>query len=177
VNREGEGAPTVVDTFSTARLRAERVTAEHAGYLARFDRDPEVMAWLGGVRTAEESAEWLRKNLEHWEANGFGQWMFRDSTNQLVGRGGLRWIDPSVGEEIVEVGYAFQRSAWGAGLATEATTGVIAVARDRYGMQQLGAITLETNTASIRVLTKCGFVYERQVMHPAGAHRFFRLRL
>jgi RimJ/RimL family protein N-acetyltransferase len=65
----------------------------------------------------------------------------------------------------------------GAGLATEATTDVIEVARHRYGMQQLGAITLDTNTASIRVLTKCGFVYERQVMHPAGAHRFFRLRL
>jgi hypothetical protein len=27
------------------------------------------------------------------------------------------------------------------------------------------------------VLTKCGFVYEREVTHPAGAHRFFRLTL
>ena len=153
------------------------MTRDHAEYLAEMNRDPEVMATLGGVRTPEESAEFLRRNLEHWDHNGFGQWMFRDVTGQLVGRGGLRWIDPSVGEEIVEVGYAFQRSAWGMGLATEATTGVIEIARDRYGMEQLGAITLVTNTGSIRVLTKCGFTFEREVMHPAGLHRFFRLTL
>jgi ribosomal-protein-alanine N-acetyltransferase len=153
------------------------MTRDHADFLAAMNRDPDVMATLGGVRSAEESAEFLSKNLEHWDRNGFGQWMFRDASGQLVGRGGLRWIDPSVGEEIVEVGYAFRRSAWGVGYATEATTAVIGIARDHYGMQQLGAITLVTNTASMRVLTKCGFTLEREVVHPAGLHHFFRLML
>ena len=167
-----------VTTFSTERLRAERLTSAHAEYLAALDRDPDVTAWLGGLRTPEESAEWLARNLAHWDDNGFGPWMLRDATTgQLVGRVALRWIDPSVGEEIVEVGYALQRSAWGAGLATEAARGVITVARDRYGMAQLGAITLDHNRASIRVIEKCGFRFERLVDHPAGVHRFFRLVL
>ena len=146
VNSGANDEAITVPTFSTPRLRAECMTRDHAEYLAEMNRDPEVMATLGGVRTPEESAEFLRRNLEHWDHNGF-----------------------------VEVGYAFQRSAWGMGLATEATTGVIEIARDRYGMEQLGAITLVTNTGSIRVLTKCGFTFEREVMHPAGLHRFFRL--
>jgi [ribosomal protein S5]-alanine N-acetyltransferase len=177
VNSDRDDDAITVAMFSTPRLHAERMTRDHADYLAEMNRDPEVMATLGGVRTPEASAEFLRRNLEHWDHNGFGQWMFRDATDQLVGRGGLRWIDPSVGEQIVEVGYAFQRSAWGMGYATEATIAVIEVARNRYGMQQLGAIALDTNTASIRVLTKCGFTFEREVMHPAGPHRFFRLTL
>jgi ribosomal-protein-alanine N-acetyltransferase len=166
-----------VEAFATERLRAERLTNAHGAYLAALDRDPEVMAWLGGVRTPEESAEWLRRNLAHWDDNAFGPWMLRDESGQLVGRVALRWIDPSVGEEIVEVGYALQRSAWGAGLATEAAQGVIGVARERYGMPQLGAITLDHNRASIGVIEKCGFRLERLVEHPAGLHRFFRLVL
>jgi ribosomal-protein-alanine N-acetyltransferase len=166
-----------VDTWSTTRLHAERLTRDHADYLGALDRDPEVMAWLGGVRTAEESAEWLRRNLACWDDNGFGHWLLRDTTGRLIGRAGLRGIDASVGEEIIEVGYALQRSAWGAGLATEAATGVIDLARGEYGMDQLGAITLDHNAASIRVLTKCGFRFERHVRHPTGLHRFFRLVL
>ena len=151
------------------------MTAAHADYLAQLHNDPEVMAMIGGIRSADESAAWLASNLEHWDQNGFGQWMFRDETSQLVGRGGLRWIDPCVGEQIVEIGYVLQRSAWGAGLATEAATAIAAVARDDYRLRELGAITLEGNDASARVLTKSGFVFQRRVMHPRGPHRYFRL--
>jgi [ribosomal protein S5]-alanine N-acetyltransferase len=175
VHVEWQAEAGVVTTFSTSRLRAERMTIEHEQYLAGLHRDPEVMALIGGIRDAAQSAVWLQQNLAHWADNGFGQWMLRDESDELVGRGGLRWIDPCVGEQIVEVGYVLQRSAWGAGLATEATTAIIDVAFDYYAMPQLGGITLEGNDASTRVLEKCGFVFERWVMHPVGRHRFLRL--
>lgn len=113
---------SVATAFRTARLRAEQMTVDHAEYLVALHSDPEVMAMIGGTRSEEESAVWLRRNVEHWMDHGFGQWMLRDASGELVGRGGLRWIDPSVGEQIVEVGYVLQRSAWGTGLATEATS-------------------------------------------------------
>lgn len=166
-----------ISAFTTRRLRAERMTAEHAAYLAELHLDPEVMRMIGGVRDAHGSAAWLERNLAHWDDDGFGQWMLRDETNQLIGRGGLRWIDPCVHERIVEVGYVLQRSAWGIGLATEATAAIVHIARDVYRLPQVGAITLEGNDASSRVLTKCGFVYERTVTHDIGPHRFFRLVL
>ena len=164
-----------VTSFATERLRAERMTAAHANYLAELHLDAEVMANIGGVRDAAHSAEWLDRNLAHWREHRFGQWMFRDADDHLVGRGGLRWIDPCVNERIVEVGYVFQRSAWGAGLATEATVAIVTIASEHYGLTQLGAITAEGNDASSRVLTKCGFEFERVVQHDLGPHRFFRL--
>ncbi len=167
----------MIDTFTTARLRAERMTGEHLEYLAALHRDPEVAKFIGGVRTTAETEVWLQRNLAHWTDNGFGQWMLRDEANQLVGRAGLRWIDPSVGEQIVEIGYTFQRSAWGLGYATEAATAVIDLARDHYAMDQLGALTMLGNDASEHVLTKCGFRYERRFEHPAGTGRFYRLTL
>lgn len=44
-----------------------------------------------------------------------------------------------------------------------------------YELDQLGAITLQGNDASTKVLTKCGFVFERWVDHPVGPHKFLRL--
>ena len=164
-------------TFSTARLRAEVMTRDHAPYLARLHRDEDVMTLVGGVRTDDQSAVWLDRNLAHWADNGFGQWMFRTAGGDLVGRGGLRWIDECVGEQVVEVGYVFDRSAWGRGLATEAAAAIVEVARDRYSLDRLGAITQDGNDASCRVLEKCGFSFVRWVDHPIGPHRFFDLRL
>lgn len=169
--RDASGA---VSTFRTARLHAERMDERHADYLAALHRDELVMALIGGVRSAAESAAWLERNLEHWSEHGFGQWMFRDATGQPVGRGGLRWIDRCVGEELVEVGYVFQRSAWGIGLATEAVLSMVEVSVDAYDFQQLGAITRRGNDASTRVLLKSGFTFERWVDHEIGPHRFLR---
>jgi ribosomal-protein-alanine N-acetyltransferase len=99
-----------VTTFSTPRLRAERLCEGHAAYLADLHTDTDVMAKIGGIRNAEQSETWLRKNLECWEVNGFGQWMLRDLAGELVGRGGLRWIDPCVGERVVELGCVLQHT-------------------------------------------------------------------
>lgn len=164
-------------TFSTARLRAEVMARHHADYLASLDHDEDVMALVGGVRTDEQSAAWLERNLAHWAENGFGQWMFRTIGGDLVGRGGLRWIDECVGERLVEVGYVFERSAWGRGFATEATAAIVEVARDCYSMERLGGIALDGNNASNRVLEKCGFLFVRWVDHPVGPHRLFTLDL
>ena len=153
------------------------MTEQHAEYLAALHADPEVMAMIGGIRTDEQSTVWLGHNLDHWAKNGFGQWMLRDTTGQLIGRAGLRWIDPSVGERIVEVGYVLQRSAWGYGLATEATAAIVAIARDRYLLAELGAIVLKGNDRSTHVLKRCGFVFERWIAHPVGPHQFFHMTL
>ncbi|MGI9604196.1 MAG: GNAT family N-acetyltransferase, partial [Acidimicrobiales bacterium] len=93
------------------------------------------------------------------------------------GRGGLRWIDDCVGERLVEVGYIFERAAWGQGHATEVTGVFVTLAENHYGLEQLGAITLIGNDASTRVLEKNGFVFERWVHPELGPHKFLRRRL
>ena len=56
-------------------------------------------------------------------------------------------------------GYVFAKDAWGKGYATEAVRGVIEVARG-IGVVRLYALCHPDNSASRRVLEKCGFARE-----------------
>jgi RimJ/RimL family protein N-acetyltransferase len=60
-----------------------------------------------------------------------------------------------------EVGYLLASRHHGRGLATEALAAVIAEAADRRHFPSLVGIVDEPNVASIRVLEKCGFAFER----------------
>ena len=67
---------TSFDHFTTERLIADRLREPHLDDLLRMDRDPRVMKTLGGLRTEDESREYLRRNLDHWEEYGVGQLAF-----------------------------------------------------------------------------------------------------
>jgi len=60
-----------------------------------------------------------------------------------------------------EVGYAVARSHWGKGLATESLSAVIETAFAGRPLNRLQATVDPENTASIRVLEKAGFAFER----------------
>jgi RimJ/RimL family protein N-acetyltransferase len=60
-----------------------------------------------------------------------------------------------------EVGYLLASRHHGRGLATEALAAVVADATGRHRIPVLVAIVDEPNVASIRVLEKCGFAFER----------------
>ncbi len=61
-----------------------------------------------------------------------------------------------------EVGYMLASRHHGRGLATEAVRAVLGDATRRLGIAVLVAIVDEPNVASIRVLEKCGFAFERR---------------
>ena len=115
---------------SSSAIRTRRLVAFPLSRLDRdevrqMDRDPQIMATLGGVRSEEESERWLRENLEHWERHGFGIWVFRDATSgQIAGRAGLRRVEVE-GVSEVELGYVLASAFWGQGLATEMSRAIL----------------------------------------------------
>jgi ribosomal-protein-alanine N-acetyltransferase len=52
-------------TFRTDRLIAERLRVEDLDELSRMHQDPRVMATLGGLRSDEQTQQFLRDNLRH----------------------------------------------------------------------------------------------------------------
>ena len=66
-----------MDSFQTARLRAERLLPLHLPDLLAMHEDPRQMATLGGVRDYVWTMAYLERNLAHWDAHGFGLWMLR----------------------------------------------------------------------------------------------------
>lgn len=163
-------------SFSTARLRAERLRAEHLPDLLRMHRDPVQMAMLGGVQSAEQTADYLARNLRHWADHGFGVWILRCArSDRVAGRAILRHLLLE-GRDEVEVGYSLWPELWGRGLATEIARECLRLGRQVLGLPSIVAITLPENARSRRVMIKIGMVYERDVLHAGLQHVLYRTR-
>lgn len=164
-----------LDTFSTARLLAERLTTSHFPDLRQMDQNEPFMANLGGVRDEAGTRAYLERNVAHWLEHGFGLWMLREGeSGAVIGRAVLRHLDVDEVDE-VEVGYGFFPEFWGRGLATEVAQACVGIGLQRLGLGSVVAITLPTNVASRRVMEKAGLRYEREISHEGIAHLLFRV--
>jgi RimJ/RimL family protein N-acetyltransferase len=166
---------TPLDELQTPRLLLQRMGANDLDDLTRMHLDPRVMATMGGIRLPEATADWLARQIGHWESCGFGLWMARDrASGQFAGRGGLHHIEIDDTDEI-EVGYCFRDEFWGRGLATELARESIRVAFEVLRLPTIVCFTLPTNLASQRVMQKAGFRYERDIVYKDLPHVFYRL--
>jgi RimJ/RimL family protein N-acetyltransferase len=151
------------DAFTTARLRAERLTAADWPELHRMHQDPVAMEHLGGVRDAAWTTAYLARNLEHWDRHGFGLWILREPPlDEPVGRAVLRHLVVDDADE-VEVGYGFYQAHWGKGLASEITRACLRLGYQRLQLTALVAVTSPANLASQHVLHKAGLIFDRFV--------------
>lgn len=165
-----------LDEILTPHLLLRRLSADHLDDLTHMHLDPRVMATLGGLRTPEDTREWLGRNLEHWRQHGFGLWLAYDrATGGFAGRGGLRHV-PIEDRDEIEVAYAFLAEFWGRGLATELARESIRVAFSVLNLPELVCFTLTTNGASQRVMQKAGFRYEGDLVYSGLPHVLYRLR-
>jgi RimJ/RimL family protein N-acetyltransferase len=166
--------PLKLESFATARLRAERLTEAHLPDLQSMDRDPRVMALVGGVRETARTRDYLERNLAHWARYGFGVWILREAASGTVaGRALLRHLSLAEADEI-EVGYALYPAFWGRGLATEIARACVAIGRDVLRTPSIVGLALPENTGSQRVLAKADLHYQRMITHEAIPHLLFR---
>lgn len=117
--------------------------------------------------------------IERGMALGFPTWVVEaadvsvGADGEFVGVIGVFPPENEWGPE-PEVGYLLASRHHGRGLATEALTAVVADATGRLGIPVLVGIVDEPNVASIRVLEKCGFAFERPYVggdgHPYRRH-------
>lgn len=161
--------------LQTPRLRLTRIQPGDLADLVAFYADPQVTATLGGLRTADWVAEYLDRQIDHWDQNGFGFWTIRDlASGRFAGRGGLRFAKVDDREE-VEVGYGLLADFWGRGLATEVADASVRVGFESLFLPELISFTQPTNAASRRVMEKAGFQYEREMIYADLPHVLYRL--
>jgi len=166
-----------LDSFESARLRAERLTPAHFADLRAMDQSAGFMAHLGGPRDEAGTAAYLESNLAHWSTYGFGLWMLRERhAPAVVGRCCVRHLTLD-GIDEIEVGYGFLPEYWGRGFATEIALACVDITLNTLHHPTAVAITLQGNTGSQHVLTKAGLTYERMVQHAGLWHMLFRSSL
>jgi RimJ/RimL family protein N-acetyltransferase len=168
---------TAPEILTTPRMRGERLGPAHQQALAPILADPRVAATMGGVASAAEVAEQLASSAERWDREGFGYWMFFDAVSgQPLARGGLSRTEFD-GQPEVEVGWTVTPERWGEGLAGELGAASVEVAFSGLGLPDVVAFTLPDNLASLRVMEKLGFVYEKTAPYKSyGDHVLYRRR-
>jgi RimJ/RimL family protein N-acetyltransferase len=156
-------------TLRTPRLFLTPVGGADLADLRAIKADPRVFAiMLGGVRTWQQTAEELTRDVVAWGANGFGIWTIRAAaTGQFVGITGLEHRQDGRG---VALRFALGPEAQGHGLAREAASAALRFGHDQAGLERIVAVARENNFASRMVLggigmTECdGFLQQGHQM-------------
>lgn len=110
-------------------------------------------------RRPQKIAELLETLMQDEERDGFGLWpVVLKETRRVIGDCGLSRAEDSAD---LELSYHFKTSAWGHGYATEAAAAVCDFAFEVLRAPRLLAHVDRDNAASINVLGKLGFRFDR----------------
>jgi len=125
---------------------------------AKINADPIVMEHLLSVRTIEESAAWVERNNESFNAQGFGLFAIElNETGKFIGFVGLC---PAKFEAhftpCLEVGWRLAKEHWGNGYAPEGARRVLEFAFEELKLEEIFSWCATTNKNSIRVMEKIG---------------------
>ncbi|GAA3007435.1 GNAT family N-acetyltransferase [Streptosporangium longisporum] len=151
--------------LETDRLVLRAFTEADTDHLLALDSDPEVMRFINGGRPTSREAI-LTKTLprllhDHPCFGTRGFWAAEErTTGAFLGWFGLRPLDDH-DPRVVELGYRLNRSAWGAGHATEGVRALIHKGFTDLGVERVTANTMAVNTRSRRVMEKAGLSFVR----------------
>ncbi len=154
--------------IETDRLRLRDWRAADVAPFAACTNTPNVMRWLGGVKTDAEMAELIAK-LGRWQAErGFTFWAVeRKDDAALLGFCGLKIADtpgsPIEGDP--EIGWRLREDAWGQGYAREAAAASLDFAFATLGLPHVVAITFIENVASWGLMERLGMTRRTDLDH------------
>ena len=142
--------------FEGPRLFARRLQADDGEAMLAVYGDAEAMRWVGDGRplTAAECERWLAITADNYLHRGYGMFaLVERETGAVVGFCGL--VHPG-GRAEAEIKYAFLRSAWGRGLASEAARALLGHGATAHGLQAVIATVAPDNLAAARPSSSTG---------------------
>jgi RimJ/RimL family protein N-acetyltransferase len=161
----------------TARLELRSFVGEDADAAHRIYGDSEVMRFVGRGEPAADVGATLAMvdaYIKHERVHGFSFYaVIERESGALVGDAGLYRVDPNRSE--VELGYTLAREWWGRGFTTEAARACLQLAFERFGLDEVVALTVPENGASVRVLEKLGMQRVGSRLAYGREHVMFRL--
>ena len=151
-------------TVETERLVLRQLQLEDAAFILELVNDPSWLRYIGdrGIRTLDAARDYIRNGpMASHARHGFGlDLIARKSDGVPVGICGLLKRDTL---DDIDVGFALLPRYCGQGYAREAAAATLAHGRSILGIKRIVAITDPANTASIQLLEKLGFKFERLI--------------
>jgi RimJ/RimL family protein N-acetyltransferase len=165
--------------LETERLRLRAFSISDFEALAQMWAKDEVVRFIGGKQFSREDV-WRRTLAAcgQWPYVGYGYWIavLKDD-GRIVGQLGFadfkRDMVPNIEGE-PELGYVFDPSVHGQGIAFEACQAALAWAEEAIGAESYPAIIDVKNVASTRLAEKLGFERKEDATYRGESLAFFR---
>jgi RimJ/RimL family protein N-acetyltransferase len=151
-------------TIDTERLSLRPLNVDDAPFILTLLNEPSFLRYIGDkkVRDVEEARRYILNGpVASYQRNGFGLYLVQLTETQTpIGMCGLikREALPEP-----DIGFAYLPEFWRKGLAYEAAAAMLKDARERLSLQRILAITSLDNEASIKLLRRLGFEFEREL--------------
>jgi RimJ/RimL family protein N-acetyltransferase len=121
---------------------------------------PAVMEHLGGLQTPDEWHEAFARISGFTRDWGHTFWIVEDKgSGEMLGFCGLKRVNAPGSGELMgtpEVGWRLRESAWGKGIAKEAAIASLDLGFERFGYDEIIAMTIEANAPSQRLMERLG---------------------
>lgn len=142
--------------LETERLYLREMNQSDFESLCKILQDEDTMYAYEGAFNVDEVQEWLDRQIFRYQEWNFGLWaVILKETNQMIGQCGLT-MQPWKDENVLEIGYLFERTYWHKGYAIEAAKACKKYAFEILKADEVCSIIRDTNIAYQKVAIRNG---------------------
>jgi RimJ/RimL family protein N-acetyltransferase len=169
----------VAPTLETERLTLRTFRKDDLDAHAAMLGDHDIMRHIGGSPVnREDSWRRLLMSIGMWEVIGMGPWAVElKADSRMVGHCGFFQFNRDMTPLILgepEMGWIFDRSVHGQGIAFEACSAALDWAEREIAAQSYPAIIDFENTPSIKLAERLGFVRQADAVYRNAGIALFR---
>jgi ribosomal-protein-alanine N-acetyltransferase len=163
-----------IPAIETERLFLKPFTLKHSSFIVELMNTQGWIKYIGdrNIKTIRQAADYLENGpIKSYVDNGFGLSLVELKAHaKPIGMCGLIKRDYL---EHLDIGFAFLPAYTGQGYAYEVARKTIEHGFNQLDQQQILAITLPSNAASIKLLEKLGFRYEKTIVSKDSIEELF----
>ncbi len=161
------------DILETDRLKVRESTVEDVNEFYRIYEEPSITFYMEDLYKEKEAEQaYMRAYIDQvYGFYGYGLWtVILKSTDEVIGRAGLSVRE---GYELPELGFVIDVFHQHQGYGYEVCSAILRYAREELEFGKIQAMVKEKNQKSRRLLTKLGFVFERDVIEVNRNYKLF----
>jgi RimJ/RimL family protein N-acetyltransferase len=151
--------------IETERLLIRPFTLSDIEPSHEMNLDAEVSKYTadGGVVSKTEIERRIVENVfGDYKKYGYGRLAVElKGENKFIGFTGLKYLADM---DEVDLGYRFMKKYWGKGIATESAKACVNLGFNTLGLKKMIAMALPENVASIHILEKLNFEFEKEII-------------
>ncbi|HLV38055.1 GNAT family N-acetyltransferase [Xanthomarina sp.] len=149
----------------THRLFITKFTENDAPFFLELANSPTWIKYIGdrGLKTISDAKNYLKEGtIKSYTEFGFGFYklQLKAENGKPIGTCGLVKRDRL---EHVDLGFAMLPEYEGKGFGFEASEEILELAKNQFHLDKILAITLPTNSKSVKLLEKLGLAFEKRV--------------